>query len=164
MSLRTLIGNYASFNEWANHKIVGWLSEVGHDILYKETPSSYTSIDYTLQHILRTQRFWILFIGEESTVGFNWSVREKEVDNILNELKEVSTEMKDKFCAYTEEDLLKILHFNMPWAKNDLQRYEYILHIINHGTFHRGQIVTMARTIGITEGIVNTDYNMFRTP
>lgn len=164
MSLHKLIGQYASFNEWANHKIVGWLSGVDHDLLYKETPSSYTSIDYTLQHILRTQRFWMLFIGEENTSGFNWSVREREVDNILSELKFVSTEMKEKFCAYTEEELKMVLHFSMPWATNDLSRYEYILHIINHGTFHRGQIVTMARTLGITEGIVNTDYNMFRTP
>ena len=164
MSLGNLIGNYASFNEWANHKIVDWLSGLDREYLYKETSSSYTTIDYTLQHILRTQRFWILFISEESTTGFNWSVREKDVDNILSELKLVSAEMKDKFSAFPEEELLKILHFNMPWAKNDLQRYEYILHIINHGTFHRGQIVTMARALGIDEGIVNTDYNMFRTP
>ncbi len=164
MSLSKLIGNYASFNEWANHRIVGWLSNIDHDFLYKQTPSSYTSIDYTLQHILRTQRFWILFIGEEATAGFNWSVREKEVDGILSELKVVSTEMKEKFFSFSEEELLTTLHFDMPWAKNNLSRYEYIVHIINHGTFHRGQIVTMARTIGITEGIVNTDYNMFRTP
>jgi uncharacterized damage-inducible protein DinB len=163
MSVHKLIGNYASFNEWANHRIVDWLSNVDHDLLYKQTPSSYTSIDYTLQHILRTQRFWILFIGAESTAGFNWSVREKEVDSILRELKVVSTEMKEKFSSFSEEALLKTLHFDMPWAKNNLSRYEYIVHIINHGTFHRGQIVTMARTIGITEGIVNTDYNMFNT-
>jgi len=163
MSLRKLIGNYASFNEWANHRIVDWLSVLDHDLLYKETTSSYTSIDFTLQHILRTQRFWILFIGEEDTSGFNWAVREKEVDRVLMELIEVSAEMSVKFSSFTEEDLLKTLHFDMPWAKNSLSRYEYIVHIINHGTFHRGQIVTMARTIGITEGIVNTDYNMFNT-
>lgn len=163
MSLTKLIINYAAFNEWANHKIVGWLDQLDHELLYQETPSSYTSIDYTVQHILRTQRFWLLFIGEQDATGFNWAVRERDADNVLRELTEVSSQMKTEFSVYTEEDLLKILHFNMPWAKNDLSRYEYIVHIINHGTFHRGQIVTMARAIGITEGIVNTDYNMFNT-
>ena len=91
-------------------------------------------------------------------------MREKEVDAILSELNVISTLMKEKFSSFSEEDLIKTLHFDMPWAKNNLSRYEYIVHIINHGTFHRGQIVTMARTIGITEGIVNTDYNMFNTP
>ncbi len=163
MSLTKLIINYAAFNEWANHKIVGWLDQLDHELLYQETPSSYTSIDYTVQHILRTQRFWLLFIGEQDATGFNWAVRERDADNVLRELTEVSSQMKTEFSVYTEEDLLKILHFNMPWAKNDLSRYEYIVHIINHGTFHRGQIVTMARAIGITEGIVNTDYIMFNT-
>ena len=163
MSLTKLITNYATFNEWANHKIVGWLGQLDHELLYKETPSSYSSIDYTVQHILRTQRFWLLFIGEQDTNGFDWAVRERDAKNVLRELKQVSTQMNVEFSRYAEDDLLKILHFDMPWAKNDLNRYDYILHIINHSTFHRGQIVTMARAIGITDGIVNTDYNMFNT-
>lgn len=163
MSLGKLIANYAAFNEWANHQVVGWLDQLDPELLYKETPSSYTSIDYTVQHILRTQRFWLLFIAEQDTTGFDWSVRERDVKNVLRELKEVSTQMKVEFSRYTEDGLLKVLHFNMPWAKNDLSRYEYIVHIINHGTFHRGQIVTMARALGIRDGIVNTDYNMFNT-
>jgi uncharacterized damage-inducible protein DinB len=164
MSLTKLIANYAAYNEWANDRIVGWLNQLDQDLLYKETPSSYTSIDYTAQHILRSQRFWLLFIGEKDVTGFNWSVRERDVVNVLRELKEVSRQMNIAFSGFTEEELLKVLHFNMPWAKNDLSRYEYIVHIINHGTFHRGQIVTIARAIGMTEGIVNTDYNIFNTP
>lgn len=163
MSLVKLITNYTSFNEWANHKVVDWLDHLDVELLYKETPSSFTSIDYTVQHILRTQRFWLLFIGEQDATGFDWSVRERDAKNVLRELKEVSSQMNVEFSRYTEDDLLKVLHFNMPWAKNDLSRYEYIVHIINHGTFHRGQIVTMARAIGIKEGIVNTDYNMFNS-
>ncbi|MBK9104459.1 MAG: DinB family protein [Saprospiraceae bacterium] len=162
--MKKFIGNYAAFNEWANHRIVGWLKTLDQELLYTQTPSSYSSIDYTLQHILRTQRFWIRFIGSKDLSDFNWAVREREVENILNELISVSTQMKEEFSAFSESELQEVLHFDRPWAKNDLCRYEYIVHIINHGTFHRGQIVTMARCLGITEGIVNTDYNMFNTP
>ena len=84
MSMKKFIGNYAAFNEWANHRIVGWLQTLDLDLLYAETPSSYTSIDYTLQHILRTQRFWIRFIGGKDLSDFNWAVREREVENIMN--------------------------------------------------------------------------------
>ena len=164
MSLKKFIGNYAAFNEWANHRIVSWLQTLDYDLLYAQTPSSYTSIDYTLQHILRTQRFWIRFVGGKDLSDFNWAVREREVENIMNELITVSTQMKVEYSAFSESELQEELHFDRPWAKNDLSRYEYIVHIINHGSFHRGQIVTMARCLGITEGIVNTDYNMFNTP
>ena len=161
MSLQKLISNYAAFNAWANERIVTWVRTLDQQLLYQNTPSSYTSIDYTLQHILRTQRYWLLFISEEDTSNVNWSIREGEVENIMSELIAVSEEMKRRFSLFSEADLLKVLHLRSSWAQNDLPRYEYIQHVINHGTFHRGQIVTMARCIGITEGVVNTDYNIF---
>jgi uncharacterized damage-inducible protein DinB len=161
MSLKKLIDNYATFNYWANVRIVNWLSAVPVEKMYAPVTSSFASIDYTLQHMLRTQRFWLAFINERDTSGVNWSIRENEADKIMKELVEVSAEMKDTFSAFTQEQLEELLRLDMPWAKNQLSRYEYIVHIVNHGSFHRGQIITIARSIGLIEGVVNTDYNMF---
>ncbi len=164
MGLKNFIANYSTFNDWANNEIVRWLKGIDRALLYQKTPSSFASMDYTLQHILRTQVFWLAFITNQDTSQLNWNVRENEVENILEELLIVSDKMKVSFSSFSEEDLETILHLDTPWAKNDLSRYEYIVHIINHGSFHRGQIVTMARCIGINEGIVNTDYNIFLSP
>lgn len=163
MSLSHLISNYASFNEWANKRIVDWLSSLDEQVLYAPVQSSYPSLDYTVQHILRGQKFWLLFITGQSTEGFSWAVREGEVGNILRELNENSTRMKDAFSAFTEEELKEKLHLDTPWAKNNRCRYDYIQHIINHSSFHRGQLITIARTLGVTENIPNTDYNIFNT-
>lgn len=35
--------------------------------------------------------------------------------------------------------------------------YEVLLHVFNHGTYHRGQIVTMLRALGVTK-IPQTDF------
>jgi uncharacterized damage-inducible protein DinB len=161
MSLKNLISNYAAFNEWANTQIVTWLKMLDKELLYKKTSSSYPSIDYTLQHILRGQKFWFLFITGQDTSNFNWSVYEGEVDRIMEDLLTSSAAMKKAYSAFSEKELLEVLNLEVPWAKNSRSRYDYIVHIINHGSFHRGQIVTMARSIGVTEGIVNTDYNIF---
>lgn len=161
--IKSLVQNYSSFNTWANKRIVEWLKSLPSDILTAEVKSSYTSIDFTLQHILRTQRFWLYFINEKDTSGLNWNVRHGETEAVLKELIEVSEAMEDTFGKLSDEELSQIMHLDTPWAKNDLPRYEYIIHIVNHGSFHRGQIITIARTLGITEGVVNTDYNIFNT-
>ncbi len=161
MGLSKFISDYSTYNDWANNEIAGWLKSINKELLYQKTPSSFASIDYTLQHILRTQVYWLAFITNQDTSQLNWNVRENELENILEELIIVSDKMKVEFTSFFEEDLETILHLDTPWAKNDLSRYEYMVHIINHGSFHRGQIVTMARCIGINEGIVNTDYNIF---
>ncbi len=163
MSLSKLISNYARFNEWANNEIIGWLKTLDKNILTAKTPSSYNSIDFTLQHILRAEKFWLLFISEEDYSGLNWKVRESEIDQVMEELLATSAKIKIKFSSFTEDELLKKLNLNMPWAKNNLSRYEYIIHIINHGSYHRGQIITMARTLGVTENIPGTDFNIFNS-
>ena len=161
MSLSKLTTNYASFNEWANTTIVQWLKTVDSALLYKQTLSSFTSIDYTLQHMLRTQNFWVAFINEQDTSKINWAIRENEVEKIMNEILISSEKLSSVCSSFTEESLETTLHLNMPWAKNNLSRYEYIIHIVNHSTFHRGQIITMARSLGMSTGIPNTDYNIF---
>ncbi len=163
MSLQKLIANYTEFNLWANQRIHEMLIKLDESILYTQTPSSFNSIDYTLQHMLRTQRYWNLFITGASTEGFNWAVREGEVQLIMAELIDISATMVKNFRAFSEKDLQEILNLDTPWAKNQLPRYEYIFHVINHSTFHRGQIITMLRSLGITDGILNTDYNIFNT-
>lgn len=164
MSLSKLVSNYTFFNAWANLNMVTWLQSIDRELLYAPAVSSFTSIDYTLQHILRTQRFWYMFITGQDTSSLNWAVREKEVEQIMQELIALSDEMKNTFANYSENELLQILHLNTPWATNSLSRYEYIVHVVNHSSFHRGQIVTIARSIGITSGVPNTDYNIFNTP
>ena len=156
-----LISAYAAYNAWANDRIIRWLRTLEQGILYREVPSSYKSIDYTLQHINRSQKFWWLFITGQDTNGFDWSVFEGVVDQVMDEIGEYSERMRTKYSSFTEAELTEVLHLQSPWITNQRPRYEYILHIINHGTYHRGQIVTMARVLGVTEGIPNTDFNFF---
>lgn len=161
--MKYFVSNYIAFNSWANQRIVDWLRSLPLEMLSAEVKSSYTSLDFTVQHILRTQRFWLNFINGLDVSGLNWNVRHGEALNVLEELLLVSREMEKSFGVFTEDELKQILHLNMPWAKNSLPRYEYIVHIVNHSSFHRGQLVTIARILGVTEGVVNTDYNIFNS-
>jgi len=161
MSLQKLIHNYSSYNAWANSKYADWLQTIEEELLYKTIPSSFNSIDHTVQHMLRVQKFWVAFITQQDVSNLDWSVKENQAGNNLTELKNQSRDMKNKFLTYTDHELNDLIELNMPWAKNKLNRYEYMMHAINHSTFHRGQIITMARGLGITENIPSTDYNFF---
>jgi uncharacterized damage-inducible protein DinB len=161
MSLQKFIHNYASFNAWANSEFAHWLQKVDEQLLYQQLPSSFSSIDSTVQHILRVQKFWTAFISLKDVSKFDWSVKEKQALTNVMALKEQSAAMKDEFLNYGEKDLTEEIILDMPWAKNRLSRYEYIVHAINHSTFHRGQIITIARGIGLTENLPSTDYNFF---
>lgn len=164
MALKKLIENYSSFNSWANHRMADWLLGLEDSLLEKHSPSSFPSINLTVQHLLRTQKFWTAFTGENDVSNFDWSVKEGEAKIFIRELVLNSEQMAHVFTNYSEADLNKELHLRMPWAQNNLSRFEYIIHVINHSTYHRGQIVSIARNLGIVNHIPGTDYNIFLTP
>lgn len=164
MSLTSLIANYSKYNAWANNKIANWLKDQDENLLQTYTESSFKTINLTIQHMLRTQKFWLAFVTQQHFDQFDWSVKNGDTIVFLEELVLVSEQMQEAFSNFSDEALTKQLELNMPWAKNSLSRYEYIIHVINHSTYHRGQIVTMARSLGLNSGIVNTDYNIFNTP
>jgi uncharacterized damage-inducible protein DinB len=164
MSLKKLIVNYSSYNEWANKEFVGWVATLEEAQIKQKTPSSFESIGRTLKHMTMAQQFWLQFIREGNPTDFDWSFKDKSISVLLSRLSESSEKLRKECTNYQEADLLEQLTLNQPWLKNTLCRYEYIMHVINHGTYHRGQIVTIARHIGVTEHIPNTDYNVFNSP
>jgi uncharacterized damage-inducible protein DinB len=116
--MKTLINNYTAFNLWANERIINWLRPLGTEFLYRETPSSFPTIDATLQHILRAETFWHLFITGQDFSHLTWAIRPGEADKIMAELLEKSQLMKADFAKFSEIELCETLNLNMPWAKN----------------------------------------------
>jgi uncharacterized damage-inducible protein DinB len=107
------------------------------------------------------QKFWLTFIKQEDTTGFKWAVRNEDIEVYFEDLLANSAELKRVCSLYSEAELLETLSLQQNWAKNKLTRNEYILHLVNHSTFHRGQLVTILRMLGIKEGIPATDYNIW---
>ncbi|MCW3116108.1 MAG: hypothetical protein JWM28_190 [Chitinophagaceae bacterium] len=157
MSLKKSISSYARYNYWANEKMAQWLKTLQSSILYKATFSSFGSIDLTLQHINRAQNFWFAVITEADVTAFDETRKFNAVEIVIHDLLTGSQKMLDKFISYTEADLLKQLS-----SKDMIQsRYEYILHVVNHNSYHRGQIVTMSRGLGVVNNVPAMDYEVF---
>ena len=158
MSLKKLMTNSANYNSWVNQQYVAWLTDKSEELLNKEIPSSFSSILKTISHILESEKYWYSILAET-----NFKQTEKEFiskDETLNELLKCSEQLAELINSYSEEDLFKKVKIDSPWFQSDLAKYEYLQHVINHGLFHRGQIVTIARNVGITD-IPMTDYNFY---
>lgn len=159
MSLKKMMSNYAAYNLWVNQQFVNWLSPKSDELLYAEVPSSFSTIIKTLDHIWSTEEYWFSVISETPQ-------REKKEENELSKeeifdgLLESSAKLADFINSLSEEDLVKEIKIINQWFECELPISDYLLQVINHGTYHRGQIVTIGRNIGITDAS-NTDYNFY---
>ena len=159
MSLKKIMSNYADYNLWVNQQFVNWLSPKSDELLYAEVPSSFSTIMKTLDHIWSTEEYWFSVISETAPT-------EKKIENELSRdqifegLLNASAKLKQFIHSLSEEDLVKEVKITNPWFECELPISDYLIQVINHGTYHRGQIVTMGRNIGITDAS-NTDYNFY---
>lgn len=162
MSLKKLITRYSEYNENANKKIINWLSQ-DESILHVKTTSSYITLSHTVQHITQAQNFWFLFVTGYTVDDFDWSFVDLNFHSLRANLLNSSAQLEQICKTFNDAELLELQVLDMPWAKNSLSRYEYLLHAINHSSYHRGQIITMGRSLGLETDVPNTDYNMFRS-
>jgi uncharacterized damage-inducible protein DinB len=159
MSLKNIMSNYADYNLWVNQQFVNWLSPKSDELLYAEVPSSFSTIMKTLDHIWSTEEYWFSVISETSLLEKKLE-SELSKEEIFSGLLNSSKKLADFINLLSEEDLVKKVKIINPWFECELPISDYLLQVINHGTYHRGQIVTMGRNIGITDAS-NTDYNFY---
>lgn len=160
MSLKTLVTKTVQYNNWVVNKYIDWLSTKSDEQLNQETISSFPTILKTLHHIWQTQEYWWSHIAENNEFDFEKTMAVESKEDIFNAIKNNSQKLVDYVENLSEEDLEKNVKIESQWFQCDFSKYEYIQHAILHGTYHRGQIVTMGRNVGITDAPM-TDYNFW---
>ena len=158
MTLDALLKDYAHFNAWANRRLVDWLQAQPVELLERETPSSFPSLKLTFLHIWSAEKVWMERLQRVPILNFlalTFSGSSEEVcAGLLANTEVLAQHINAQDIAYFDE----YCDFRLLNGTEDRrQRFEMILHCLQHSTYHRGQIVTMARALGLTDP-PNTDY------
>lgn len=142
---------HLAFNVWANGKFVEILKTVDENIFEQEVISSFPSLRKTILHIWDAEFIWLkriegLSLSEFPSKHFTGN-KEECLNGFLEHSKRFADYMEAKDKAYFESKIdFKTL--NGDAFSESVEGIIY--HVVNHGTFHRGQLVTMMRTLGIT--------------
>ncbi len=160
MSLQKLTNNYAAYNTWANETLINFLKTKTISLMDKEVASSFSSIAKTLNHILATQEFWYSVVTETENTSMRWNAEQVDVLEVFDALINHSKNFNHWVSQLSESDLSKEVNLDTPWVKGRLPIYEFLQHVFNHSTYHRGQVITIGRQLGFTDAPM-TDYNYY---
>jgi len=157
MHIRNLSNRLLSYNLWAAERITSWLMTIDQSQLYVDQGSSFGSIDRTLQHILSAQNYWYSIIIEEKVNEFDQPFKENSVAEVMSDLVKGAQKIVDDISELNEQQLIE----QIKASDSTQSRYEYIFHLVNHSSYHRGQIVSICRSLGIKDDIPVTDYDAY---
>lgn len=146
--------DYASYNIWANDRLINDLLALDNQLLTKEVIGSYPTIRATLIHIWFAETGWLSRLKENG-----WDTKEvTEFKGTNKELFKVWKKTSQEFKEFTATaDLEKEIHFEHKAENFSIPIREIIQTVCNHGSYHRGQIVMMMRQFGVNK-IAQTDY------
>jgi uncharacterized damage-inducible protein DinB len=158
--MKDLLLNYARYNLWANKRLCDFLAQAEEEKLNQEIVSSFASIRKTVFHVYGAQSLWLQRLGGVSPSVFP-SYETKSSSETLSALLETSQQLIDYVNSHTEEELqTEIDNKNVAGNKFRSKICDIIQHVVNHATYHRGQVITMLRQVGYTK-LFDSDYIVF---
>jgi uncharacterized damage-inducible protein DinB len=141
----------AEYNLWANTIVCAWLEQISDEQWTKEIISSFNSIQETVLHIISAEKAWLERFKKNQNIVWLQSTYKGSKEDHIKLWKDTSTELKAFIDAFDEKDLGTNLDFKrLNGDAYSMPFYQLFAHVVNHATYHRGQLVTMLRQAGFS--------------
>lgn len=150
------IHQHLAYNLWANTKVADVLRTIDDKIYFQENNSSFSSIAKTVPHIWGAEFIWLTRMQGESLSAWpsaNVTDKTEALDGLIK-----SSSNLVSFIQSKDESFLKSTYAykNMKGEPFVDPFEDTLFHVVNHSTYHRGQIITMLRQSGI-KSVPSTD-------
>lgn len=157
MTLEDVRSLYA-YNSWANHRVLDACAPLETAKLTQNLHSSFASLRDTLRHIMLAEWLWLeRWLGRSP--GFP-ADEFPDLASIRSRWQKIEADLNAFIQKLSAADLERIVEYkNTKGHPFSNPMRQMLQHLVNHGTYHRGQITTMLRQLGATP--VTTDLIAF---
>jgi uncharacterized damage-inducible protein DinB len=148
----------AAYNLWANHLLLDLINNLPEEKQKQELPSSYKSIYTTVLHMWTAESIWWQRMKLQERFSIPMEEFKGSLKEMSGQLLEQDRQWKEWVSAASEPMLRHEFKYHNSKRESFKQPiYQMLLHVFNHGSYHRGQLVNMLRQLGI-EKIPATDF------
>ena len=156
--MKEILHYYSEYNVWANEKMANFFSDKEEEKLTQFIENSFPSIRRTVEHMITAERSWLARLQNDTNNNNNISLNYSSTNQAFMDLLAYSR----KFSKFVSEQSEFFFQRNIcyhtwngdPW---EMQPKVMIHHCMNHSTYHRGQLITMARQLGWKSNLPSTD-------
>jgi uncharacterized damage-inducible protein DinB len=145
------------YNRWANVRILDAVASLDDTELKREIPSSFPSVLATLVHAMGAE--WVGLERWKGTSPTALPDRDgfESVASVRARWDEIWADQQAFVAGLGSGDAERSVSYRLFSGDPDTRPLgELVRHVVNHATYHRGQLVTMLRQLGRTPP--STDY------
>jgi uncharacterized damage-inducible protein DinB len=136
------------YNAWANRRMLEALSPLGKEQFTKPLGSSFSSLRDTAAHIYGVEWLWLERFQGRSPSAIPDDPEFADVAKLKASWLEFGPRLLNFARGLTQEDLDRVMEYKtMKFGVYRNPLWQSMMHLVNHGTYHRGQITTMLRQL-----------------
>ena len=137
------------YNAWANHRSLEAASALTAEQFTKSLGNSFSSVRDTLAHIYGAEWVWLERFQGRSPSSLPDTAQFADVAGLQERWAEHETRLLTFVRGLKQSDLDRVLEYKtLKFGVYRNPLWESMQHVVNHGTYHRGQVTTMLRQLG----------------
>ena len=156
--MKEILVQLSAYHIWANERLITAIKPLPEDVLSKNLQSSFGSIYGTFLHLANAENIWwqrlqgvenISMANPHNNIGF---------DKVAQQLLQQDEALQNYIANTDTKGFEKVLDYrNLKGEAFTQPIYQILIHLFNHATYHRGQIVTLLRQLNVQQ-IPATDF------
>lgn len=150
------------YHVWANDRLFAHLEQLPEEVFHAEVTSVFPSVSQTCAHMYLFEQLYMLVLAEVPNEEIfpkisGWT--EEAQGKTVNEMQQLFGSVAERFrdlLRNTPEPDKKMTIEHPKYGKMEARFSDILQHVVNHGTYHRGNVTAMLRQQGYSG--VPTDY------
>ncbi len=139
-----------AYNRWANARLLAAASLLSSELLVKDLGTSYRSVFGTLRHIAWGEWLWLARWQERAATDQS-PLDCEDLTTLHSRWSDIQREQTQFIAHLVPAAFKRLISYENPVGTRWTYSLQHMLqHVVNHSTYHRGQVASMLRQVGAT--------------
>jgi uncharacterized damage-inducible protein DinB len=138
-----------AYNSWANQRSLSAAEKLSPEQFTRPIASSFSSVRDTLAHIYGAECVWLERFHGRSPSKLPNADQFPDLESLRAGWAETEQRLNAFVSGLSQADLDRQMEYQtLRFGVYSNPLWQSMLHLINHGTYHRGQVTTLLRQLG----------------
>lgn len=148
-----------AYNVWANEQILAAAARLPAEALASPVASGHGTLFETLLHLVDTEYGWRMSLAEGAETPVLTAADLPDLPALVARARAEGAAMEAYLAALGEAGLAEPLRFEVDGEPRERTRWHLIFHVVNHGSYHRGELAAALTALGQSPG--ELDFTVF---
>lgn len=137
------------YHYWARDRLLTAVDALTPEQFLRPLGSSFSSVRDTLSHTVGAETFWLMRWNGQSPTELLAHDRIPDCATLRKDWSELEKKVRAFLEGLEEEGIARVFSYNMTDGRSSSSVFWHMMqHVVNHASYHRGQVVTMLRQLG----------------